>query len=218
MSGVCQIGADKHVAILNCGTKEDQTSVATRVGMRSGDTFVLFLPVVNFRNGGFPDFQPSSRISRDFRSAGFTRHKKSTLCAYQMAHPGAIAHSRAHLCPQASISPLRPLGLGSNGSWQRSESFVFLRRYGRRSGQPSSSSLARRACVHVLPFSWYSCFYAVRRYVTGTRLQVRLLGHPELRKRPWPLLRPRGDGNGGGLPSTLYTRCCPFVPCTATVH
>ena len=55
--------------------------------------------------------------------------------------------------------------------------------------------------------------------VTGIRAhQVRLLGHPELRKRPWPLLRPRGDGNGGGLPSTLYTRCCPFVPCTATVH
>ena len=38
-------------------------------------------------------------------------------------------------------------------SWQRSESYLFLCRYGRRSGQPSSSSLARRACVHVLPFS-----------------------------------------------------------------
>ena len=38
-------------------------------------------------------------------------------------------------------------------SWQRSESYLFLCRYGRRFGQPSSSSLARRACVHVLPFS-----------------------------------------------------------------
>ena len=42
---------------------------------------------------------------------------------------------------------------GVSGSWQRSESFLLLCRYGRRSGQPSSSSLARRACVHVLPFS-----------------------------------------------------------------
>ena len=40
------------------------------------------------------------------------------------------------------------LRLGGSGSWQRSEFYVFLRRYGRRSGQPSSSSLARRACVH----------------------------------------------------------------------
>ena len=49
-------------------------------------------------------------------------------------------------------------------SWQRSESYAFLRRYGRRSGQPSSSSLARRACVHVLPFRWYCCSCAVRRH------------------------------------------------------
>ena len=115
------------------------------------------------------------------------------------------------------------------GSWQRSESCVFLRRYGCRSRQPSSSSLARRACVHVLPFCWYSCFYAVRRYVTGTRLlQVRLLG---LRKRPWPLWRPRRDGNGARfvrspcLPSWRGLRLLYAVyqmlslgPCAATVH
>ena len=90
------------------------------------------------------------------------------------------------------------LRLGVIGSWQPSVFYLFLRRYGRRSGQPSSSSVARRACVHVFPFSLVFLFYAVRCYVTGTRLlQVRLLGHPELRKRPWPLRRPRGDGNGG---------------------
>ena len=39
------------------------------------------------------------------------------------------------------------LRLGVIGSWLRSGSYLFLRRCGRRSGQPSSSSLARRACV-----------------------------------------------------------------------
>ena len=51
------------------------------------------------------------------------------------------------------------LGLGDSGSWQRSEPSLFssfLRRYGRRSGQPSSSSLARRACVQ---YSGCSAFY-----------------------------------------------------------
>ena len=56
------------------------------------------------------------------------------------------------------------LRLGVSGSWQRSDSYLLLCRYGRRSGQPSSSSLARRACVHVLPFSLPSIpVYVVRR-------------------------------------------------------
>ena len=38
--------------------------------------------------------------------------------------------------------------LGVIGSLRPSVFYLFLRRYGRRSGQPSSSSLARRACVH----------------------------------------------------------------------
>ena len=42
-------------------------------------------------------------------------------------------------------------------SWQRSESYLFLCRYGRRSGQPSSSSLARRACVHYSGWLSISC-------------------------------------------------------------
>ena len=83
----------------------------------------------------------------------------SELSAHQMAPAGAIAHSRAHLCPRASpfsfsslASPLWPLGLGVIGSLRLSV-FYLLRRCGRRSGQPSSSSLARRVCVHLLPFS-----------------------------------------------------------------
>ena len=40
------------------------------------------------------------------------------------------------------------LRLGVIGSWRPSVFYLFLCRYGRRSGQPSSSSLARRACVH----------------------------------------------------------------------
>ena len=98
------------------------------------------------------------------------------------------------ILPRLATPALR---LGVIGSLRPSVLFL-LRRYGRRSGQPSSSSLARRACVHVLPFSLVLLLFAVRRYVTGTRLlRVRLLGHPELREGPWPLRRPRGDGNGG---------------------
>ena len=74
---------------------------------------------------------------------------------------GAIAHSRPHPQPSCTFlfvillrlaTPALRLGVLAD-SWQRSESYLFLCRYGRRSGQPSSSSLARRACVHVLPFS-----------------------------------------------------------------
>ena len=116
----------------------------------------------------------------------------SELSAHQKARPGAIAHSRAHLCPRASflfvILPrlaTAALRLGVIGSWRPSVFFISIRRYGRRSGQPSSSSLARRACVHVLPFSLVLLLFAVRRYVTGTRLlRVRLPGHPDVRKRP----------------------------------
>ena len=82
---------------------------------------------------------------------------------YRAPHPGAIA-PRPHLSPRASslsfssfVSPLRPLGLGLLGRCGP-RSLIFLRRYGRRSGQPSSSSLARRACVH---YSGSSAFYCV---------------------------------------------------------
>ena len=80
----------------------------------------------------------------------------SELSAHQMAPPGAIAHSRGRLYPRASflslssfVSPLRPLGLGLLGrSDPRSFATLLVRRYGRRSGQPSGLSLASWACVH----------------------------------------------------------------------
>ena len=115
-----------------------------------------------------------------------------------MAHPGAIAHSRPHLSPRASVlslsssvSPLRPSSLGLLGrGGPRSCTSLFVRRY----GQPSSSSLARRACVHVLPFS--SPGIAVHGYKfssnssTGSsRISIALLFSPEA----------EGDGNGGRL-------------------
>ena len=74
------------------------------------------------------------------------------------------------------VSPLQPLGLGFFGSLRPSVFFfsyvvLFLRRYGRRSGQPSSSSLARRACVHVLSFSLVLLFL----YRTTLRHALRVL-------------------------------------------
>ena len=47
-------------------------------------------------------------------------------------------------------------------------------------------------------FRWIPAFMLYDVTLTGTRIpRVRLLGHPEVRKRPWPLRRSRGDGNGG---------------------
>ena len=52
--------------------------------------------------------------------------------------------------------------------------------YGRRPGQPSSSSLARRVCVQSpLPRVFFP--------------RVRLHGRPEVRRGPWPPLRGRGE-------------------------
>ena len=178
------------------------------------------------------------RVSKDDAHLGFFHSSLAALftsawSAHQMARPGAIAHSRAHLCPRASslslsslVSPLRPLGLGfllARGSVRSSMYFYVVTDAGQAShrvrlwqGGPASTYCR---------FRWYSCFYAVRRYVTGTRLlQVRLLGHPELRKRPWHPWRPRGDGNGGRFVRspcflrgavcaccTPYTRRFPFL-------
>ena len=75
-------------------------------------------------------------------------------------------------------------------SWLRSEAYVFLRRYGRRSGQPSSSSLARRACVH------YSGWLAV--YCTTLLVFVLLkFGYWLFLSFASALWESRGDGNGG---------------------
>ena len=48
------------------------------------------------------------------------------------------------------------------------------------------------------PVSTYCRFRLLVLHFTGTSIpRVRQLGHPEVRKRPWPLRRSRGDGNGG---------------------
>ena len=84
------------------------------------------------------------------------------------------------------VSPLQPLGSGLLGRGDPRP--FFLCRYGRRSGQPSSSSLARRACVHVLPFS----------LPYGVTIRVFVFFkfvYRDTLKLASPLSR--GDGNGG---------------------
>ena len=127
------------------------------------------------------------------------------------------------ILPRLATPALR---LGVIGSLRPSVLFL-LRRYGRRSGQPSSSSLARRACVH---YSGCSAFYCVASLVFVPFKFVY-----------WLFLKfARAPGLSGGRGEmamavassarlaflrgavcgcfTPYTRCCPFVPCTATVH
>ena len=103
------------------------------------------------------------RVSKDDAHLGFfhsslswrssLRHR--ALIKWLVPEP---SRTRGLIFLSSLVSPLRPLGLGFLGRCDP-RSFIFsfvvlsLRRYGRRSGQPSSSSLARRACVHVLPFS-----------------------------------------------------------------
>ena len=159
----------------------------------------------------------------------------SELSAHQMAPPGAIAHSRARLCPRASpfsfsslVSPLRSLGMGLLGRCDPRSFFFFydvtdagpashrVRLWQR--GPASTILAARRSIVWRL---WYS-------YPSSSSMAL-----PEVFKRPWPLWRPRGDGNGGRF---VRSPCLPswrglrllyavhhqmlslFGPCTAMVH
>ena len=114
----------------------------------------------------------------------FKSFSSSELRSHQMAirsHPGVekmpasgiSSELGAHRALEASSRPscfvpfislprlaTPALGLGVIGSLRPSVFYVFLRRYGRRSGQPSSSSLARRACVHpriAVFVSWCCC-------------------------------------------------------------
>ena len=152
----------------------------------------------------------------------------SELSAHQMAPAGAIAHLRAHLCPRASVlsfsssvAPLWPLGLGfllARGSVRSLIYFDDVTDAGPAShrvrlwqGGPASTYCR---------FRWYCCLFAVRRYVTGTRLlRAPLLALPEVRKGPWPLRRPRGDGNGGRfvrspcLPSARFALVVRYDSC-----
>ena len=116
-----------------------------------------------------------------------------------MAPPGAVAHSRALLCPRAStlslsssVAPLSPLGLGVLGRGSVRSSMYF---YDVTDAGPASH---RVRLWQGGPASTYCRFRLLVLLLTGTRLlRVRLLGHPDVRKRPWLLRRPRGDGNGG---------------------
>ena len=118
-----------------------------------------------------------------------------------MAPAGAIAHSRPLLSPCASflsffssVAPLRPLGLGFLGRGLRRSTTLFTTTL-RTQVRPAIEYVSGEEGLRP----------RLRRYVTGTRLlQVRLLGHPKLRKRPWPLRRSRGDGNGGRF---VRSRC-----------
>ena len=94
------------------------------------------------------------------------------------------------ILPRLATPALR---LGVIGSLRPFVFYVFLQRYGRRSGQPSSSSLARRACVHVLPFS--SPGSAVYGYKfsssSSTGSSQAPLASPEAEERwQWRSLRP----------------------------
>ena len=149
------------------------------------------------------------------------------LCATTDA--GVVAWVRLFLLRRSTLA----LRLGGSGSWQRSEFYVLLRRYGRRSGQPSSSPLARRACVHVLPYSsavchgtqfhagcgWVFVFFEYMAKITldfssapgpfGGRGEMAMAVASSARL---------ASLCGAVCASTPYTRCCPFVPCTATIH
>ena len=158
----------------------------------------------------------------------------SKLSAHQMPPAGAIAHSRPHLCPRASshsfsslVSPLRPFGSGLLG---RCDPRAFIHFYVVTDAGPASH---RVRLWQGGPASTYCRFRLLVLPLTGTCFhKVRLLALPEVRKGPWLLRRPRGDGNGGRFVRspcllrgavcaccTPYTRCFPFMgPCTAMVH
>ena len=157
----------------------------------------------------------------------------SELSAHRMAPAGAIAHSRASSLPScvvlffsSFVSPLRPLGLGLLGRCDP-RSLIFF--YDVTDAGPASHRVRLWQGGRV---STYCRFRLLVLHFTGTSIpRVRLLGHPEVRKRPWPLRRSRGDGNGGRfvrspcLPSWRGLRLLYAVhqtlslgPCTAMVH
>ena len=108
-------------------------------------------------SNGYPQPSGSSKNARQWH---FIRAERSSngSCRSHRALEASSLPSCFCSSFSSSVAPLWPLGLGILGPWQRSESYLFLRRYGRISGQPSSSSLARRACVH---YSGCSAFYCM---------------------------------------------------------
>ena len=149
----------------------------------------------------------------------------SELSAHQMPPAGAIAHSRPHLCPRASslsfsslVSPLRPLGLGLLGCC---DPRAFVRIHVVTDAGPASHRVrlwqggpASTYCR----FRWYCCFLPYDVMLPVLVFLEFLLALPEVRKGPWPLRRPRGDGNGGRfvrspclLRGAVSTCCTPYT-------
>ena len=133
------------------------------------------------------------------RGVGFDMHAWGRL---------SIAHSRRHLYPRASsfscfsylffllrlaTAALR-LGVYLRLVTTLCGLLYSLRRYGRRPGQPSSSSLARRACVHFDFVFWVFLNYGCAPGPFGDRGDT-----PR-----WELMA------GTAACCTPYIRCCPF--------
>ena len=92
------------------------------------------------------------RVQRNARQWHFIRAERSSNGSCRTHR--ALEASSLPSCfvpffflPRLATPALR---LGVIGSLRPSVFFLFLCLYGCRSGQPSSSSLARRACIHVL--------------------------------------------------------------------
>ena len=134
----------------------------------------------------------------------------SELSAHQMAPPEAIAHSRGRLCPRASslsfsslVSPLRPLGLGLLGRCDP-RSFVYF--YDVTDAGPASH---RVRLWQGGPASTYCRFPGGYSFSWGGRGEMAMAVASSARL---------AFLHGAVCASTMYIRCCPFVPCAATVH
>ena len=155
----------------------------------------------------------------------------SELSAHQMAPPGAFAHSRARLCPRASslsffslVSPLRPLGLGLLG---RCDPRVFFFTTLRTQVRPAIEFVSGKEGLRpgIAAFvSWYCCLRVLVffEFVYWLFLKFARAAGPSGGRGEMAMAVASSARiaflRGAVCASTLYTRCCPFVPCTATGH
>ena len=100
-------------------------------------------------SNGYPQPSGSSKNARQWHFIRAERSSNGSSRSHRALEGSSLPSCFVYLILSSFVSPLLPLGLGLLlvRGYVRSV-IVFLRRYGRRSGQPSSSSLARRACVH----------------------------------------------------------------------
>ena len=132
--------------------------------------------------------------------SGYNSTSSSLICADKLA-------AAQHMCSRVPLSssvlepmPLRDgilsivWALYGRCYWARSFTFSLLV-YDVTDAGPASH---RVRLWQGGPASTYCRFRLLVLQFTGTSIPgVRLLALPEFRKRPWPLRRPRGDGNGG---------------------